>query len=535
MASIIDHWQLAITVIGGLAAVVAVLFIAVKAWAISTYQELLNSPKTQCDVDEFVGEKNKVNAVKVSLMHKLRLGNRKVSDKPIPLELFSSPHIPGLRVSRLAGDTAPADDVISLEKFLDDSKSGKKPIVVATIRMGFGHHRLAYSAVSWALSQGHPTVFHDLLNIKSPEADLLVSTDNLYSYFSRISSEIGGFVEKTWGNMMLSGDPDALRAAYLTSLQLMPLLQAYPKDTPIISTHQLVTLTASACGFTNIINLVIDNHAQWFLVVPKSMNIVQGPVNYQNFLKMGVSTKELGYGGHWCPVDLVENIETDCNRRIERAKAGFGDSKDSIKPRRFLIPVGGAGAQRKFIVNMVHSLSTLVKNGRVQLFLNAGDHAHMKSAFLKALADCKLDYDTVTTLDGVRKLQETLLDPSKEPSKPVTLFSYDEYFPAVATTDIMSRVSDVLSCKPSELAFYPLPKLHIRRVGNHEAFSATRAAELGDGSIEAREVEDAMDYINLFLNAPDLLVHMNESVIRNNKIGLYDGCKKAVALAVEEK
>ena len=36
-------------------------------------------------------------------------------------------------------------------------------------------------------------------------------------------------------------------------------------------------------------------------------------------------------------------------------------------------------------------------------------------------------------------------------------------------------VADILCCKPSELAFYPLPKLMIRRGGDHEAHSATRA------------------------------------------------------------
>ena len=36
-------------------------------------------------------------------------------------------------------------------------------------------------------------------------------------------------------------------------------------------------------------------------------------------------------------------------------------------------------------------------------------------------------------------------------------------------------VADILCCKPSEMAFYPLPKLMIRRVGDHEAHSATRA------------------------------------------------------------
>ena len=69
------------------------------------------------------------------------------------------------------------------------------------------------------------------------------------------------------------------------------------------------------------------------------------------------------------------------------------------------------------------------------------------------------------------------------------LITSQDYFPAVATTDILSRVADALCCKPSELAFYPVPKLMIRRVGDHEAYSALRASELGDGTLELREVK----------------------------------------------
>lgn len=67
----------------------------------------------------------------------------------------------------------------------------------------------------------------------------------------------------------------------------------------------------------------------------------------------------------------------------------------------------------------------------------------------------------VNTMSGVEKFTSSLRGGS-EPSKPVTLFAFDEYFPAVATTDLLARVSDVLACKPSELAFYPLPKLMLR-------------------------------------------------------------------------
>lgn len=38
----------------------------------------------------------------------------------------------------------------------------------------------------------------------------------------------------------------------------------------------------------HVINLVIDNWAQWFVVVPGAINLVQGPANYEALLRMGV-------------------------------------------------------------------------------------------------------------------------------------------------------------------------------------------------------------------------------------------------------
>jgi hypothetical protein len=421
-----------------------------------------------------------------------------------------------------------------LDEFLaEHSNSDKKPIVIATIRMGFGHHRIAYSAASWAIKNGHPTIFHDLLNIHSAEADLIKETDELYSKFSRYASELGGPIEKLWGSAMLSGNADALRIASLTAAHLQPLLLSYPKDVLMITSHQLTALTASAAGFTNVHNLVVDNHPQWFLTVPNTMNLCQGPVNYQSFLKMGVKPSELACAGHWCPADMVDNINEDCQRRIQRAQARVQNA--TKKPLRILIPVGGAGAQRKFIVSFIKVLSPYVKKGKIQLFLNAGDHVHMKQAFLEVLDQCGLEFDTVNDTAGVFAFQKKMLDPNNEPAKGITLFSFEEYFPAVATTDILCRVTDLLSCKPSEMAFYCVPKLHIRRVGDHEADSACRSSELGDGTVEARELEDAREFIDLFLDTPDLITSMNQSIMDNNKNGIYSGCKNAVTMAAAIK
>mmetsp|Transcript_22298 Transcript_22298/g.32592 ORF Transcript_22298/g.32592 Transcript_22298/m.32592 type:complete len:552 (+) Transcript_22298:70-1725(+) len=512
-----------------------------QIWAKSIYNGWLNNPSTPLDVDSFVDTlKNPPKYLKITFLQKMSVGDRKPSDETVSLASAESHHVPGLQVTERA--TARPDSKLELSPNaspLTVNPEKPDPLVIGTIRMGFGHHRIAYAACSWAMhadedlptaaaSTDRTTYFHDLLNIDSPEADLIKATDAVYSKMSRITSNMGGVVEQLWGKAMLSGDGDALRISGLTAVHLRPLFKGLPLDTPIIATHCYVALAAVACGFTNVINLVIDNHAQWFVVVPGCLNLVQGPVNYQNFLKMGVKPENIRLAGHWIPRDLVLNIPADCARRVERAKS------PEFKPRRILIPVGGAGAQRKFIVKFVRSLSPLVKAKKVQLFLNAGDHVHMKAAFKGVLSEIGLDgqYDTVSTTQGVRDFRDRLLN-GEEPNTSVTLFSFEDYFPAVATTDILSRVADILACKPSELAFYPVPKLMIRRVGDHEQYSALRAAELGDGTLEAREIEDCNRYMDLFVNGSDLLEQMNNSIIENNTKGIYDGCKNAVKISLE--
>mmetsp|Transcript_27376 Transcript_27376/g.83247 ORF Transcript_27376/g.83247 Transcript_27376/m.83247 type:complete len:245 (+) Transcript_27376:1223-1957(+) len=237
---------------------------------------------------------------------------------------------------------------------------------------------------------------------------------------------------------------------------------------------------------------------------------------------MGVPANRLVLAGHWIPKDVVDNIEFDCELRKERTKAG--------QPIRILIPVGGAGAQKTFVTTFVKTLKGHVQAGKVQLFLNAADHDHMRVAFLEAIAAIGAEYTVVDSMPGVYDFAERLRAGQSPPAS-ITLFTFKDYFPAVATTDVLVRVSDVLACKPSELAFYPIPKLMIRRVGDHEAYSALRASELGDGTLELREVPKAMAYIEKMEAGPDLLLTMNQCIISNKKSGFYDGCKNAVALA----
>mmetsp|Transcript_1115 Transcript_1115/g.2406 ORF Transcript_1115/g.2406 Transcript_1115/m.2406 type:complete len:592 (-) Transcript_1115:54-1829(-) len=485
-------------------------------WKASQYQTLI--AENTIDIDQYTCSRPSMyDRAKVVTLHGFSVGNHKRSLEPIKLGYQPSPFVKGLvATKKLQGGLSPMS--------LDLSK---KPLVVGTIRMGFGHHRIAYSAASWGLASGAFTFFHDLLAVESKEATLIKEADKVYSKGSRLASELGGVIEALWGSITKSGDASSLRCTYQLAENLRPLLLDIPKDIPIIATHSLVGLVAVACGFKNVINLVIDNYAQWFVIVPGAINLVQGPTNYAMFHKMGVPTSELRLAGHWVPYDIVTNIESDCERRQQRLKED--------KPLRILLPVGGAGAQRKFVTSLLEALADDIKAGSVQVVLNAGDHNHMRDAFEASFKRMGLSTEDVTVfgdIDGVHNFCDEMRA-GKEPRTGVTMFSFKDYFPAVAATDLLSRVVDVLACKPSELAFYPVPKLMIRRVGDHEAYSALRASELGDGTLEVREVKDAVEWIQLMKYNAGILDMMNKKIIANGKQGVYDGCKEAVRLAHE--
>jgi hypothetical protein len=95
------------------------------------------------------------------------------------------------------------------------------------------------------------------------------------------------------------------------------------------------------------------------------------------------------------------------------------------------------------------------------------------------------------------------------------------------------RACDLLVTKPSELAFYPVPKLMIKRVGGHEAWGAVRAAEIGDGTIECDTLPRIQTMMRLVLSEPELLRSMNEAILKAQSIGIYDGAYRVIDLATQ--
>ena len=91
----------------------------------------------------------------------------------------------------------------------------------------------------------------------------------------------------------------------------------------------------------------------------------------------------------------------------------------------------------------------------------------------------------------------------------------------------------MLVTKPSELAFYPVPKLFIKRVGKHEMWGAIHSCEIGDGTLESRDIPHINQMIDMFINDDNFLIDMCENIKKNNSLEIYSGAYKVIELAMK--
>jgi hypothetical protein len=154
-------------------------------------------------VNDFMNEHpTPSQCLKCVLLNRFNVGNKTPSTEMLELRVEESDKVDGLKV------TFRSDVSTKQESAAKNLGTQKPPLVVGTIRMGFGHHQIAYAATSWGLGDNTRDVyFHDLLNIESEGANMIQDTDKMYSKFRRIASEWGGPIEKLWGSLTLSGMP----------------------------------------------------------------------------------------------------------------------------------------------------------------------------------------------------------------------------------------------------------------------------------------------------------------------------------------
>jgi hypothetical protein len=239
---------------------------------------------------------------------------------------------------------------------------------------------------------------------------------------------------------------------------------------------------------------------------------------------MGVPRENLSVAGHWVSEDILTNAVTDSEDRVRRI--------DSKKARRFLMPIGGAGAQKGYILDLIRITKEKLLDKKFFYWINTGDHSKVLTAIEEYLIFQKIPYLTIRSWEDLELFikRHPLHSEDNDVSPPIVLFNFVSHTEAFSATDKLIRISDILITKPSELAFFPIPKLFIRRVGDHEAASVLRSLELGEGTVECREPMHAKELIHIFTESDDLLLRMNESIIKNTLEGVYSGSKNAVEM-----
>jgi len=194
--------------------------------------------------------------------------------------------------------------------------------------------------------------------------------------------------------------------------------------------------------------------------------------------------------------------------------------------------MGGAGAQARRFADIARACKGAIDEGKLSLLINMGDHAG-RWAELKASLDA----------DGIRYTMHSDWNETQAFAREIRIgtvsgvhvFLHEAFFAAVYTTNLLMRAADIMITKPSELAFYPVPKLFIQRVGRHEAWGAIRGSEIGDGTLETASDASLRQALRLLVEENDLLEMYIGNILRNARAGIYDGAYGAIHMALERK
>jgi len=237
-----------------------------------------------------------------------------------------------------------------------------------------------------------------------------------------------------------------------------------------------------------------------------------------------IPAEDIAYTGHYVDHELVENIEVDCKKRLNRIKTG--------ENRRILISIGGAGAQQELTENIIRHLLPVIKGEKVAIFVNVGDHKKVWENIEKNIPE--ISPFTTKMFDDWNKTETFSKEIRDKNISGIYAFYNEDLFPAVYATNLLMRETDIFITKPSELSFYPVPKLLVQRVGGHEAWGAIRASEVGDGTIECETLPHVLQFLDLMMKENDLIDMMCKMIVSNKNQGLYNGAYEVVKLALKK-
>jgi len=411
-----------------------------------------------------------------------------------------------------------------------------KGLVIGTVRMGYGHYRISLAVASAVNSMGLIPYWLDFLSFReSRGAQVITYMESLYNFGSRLSQRSKLFNRYVWEK--ITGESGMKISSMARDHELCklyaPICAPLPQDIAFIATHPWTARAAVHSGMKCVVTAIPDNLPMAFHLAPGSVHAVQTPSGYFGYRSLRnmsdddrmlapMPDPDIRYAGHFVDHELAANIEGDCDRRLRRVR--------DRRSRRVLLTLGGAGAQIAMFESIVRFLRPHVEAGKVTLFVNMGDHVERWRELQSAMEAAGIAYHLREDWDDSRSFAE---EAGAGEAKGINVFLFDRIFPAVYITNLLMRASDLMITKPSELSFYPVPKLFIHRVGRHEAWGAIRGAEIGDGTLETESDSSVMLALKLIVEEDDLIPFYCGNIVKNHKAGVYNGAYNVVRLALD--
>ena len=280
---------------------------------------------------------------------------------------------------------------------------------------------------------------------------------------------------------------------------------------------------------THVVNAVPDNWPMGLHLSEGAIHTVQTPYAYLGYKILngfdkkplkGLPEEDLKMVGCFVDHELLVNLEKDNEARKDRALSG--------KPLRILLTVGGAGAGFKQFLEMVKHLLPYVAERKVALFINFGDHKNVYDKMIEKLGEVKCN----TFFDEYSKLKEFRKGMEVQDVEGIYCIYNKNIFEAVYSTNLLMPVCDLLVTKPSELVYYPIPKLFMRHIGGHEVYGAIHGREFGDATWECPDKKSANLMLDTLINDREIIAHMADEITKLKAQGYYDGAYECAKLAV---
>ncbi len=408
----------------------------------------------------------------------------------------------------------------------------KNGLIVGNIRMGFGHYRISIAMASCARALGYEPLWLDLAGFDATGSKMIRYQNDLYSMASRISQKSHLFNHFVWEPLNRDGFKKLTYNAIdqKNSEILVPIFKNIPKDMPYIGTHVWPSQAAIHAGMSHVVNAIPDNWPMALHLSEGAIHTVQTPFAYLGYKTLDGFSKEtlhsmpesdLKMVGHYVDHELISNLKDDNANRISRIQ--------HEEPLRILLTVGGAGAGASFFLDMVEYLLPYVKDKKVSLFINFGDHLDVYD-FLKKKIRGFQSLDFFNEYDRLKAFSEAM---DKEIIDGIHCIYNQNIFEAVYSTNLLMRHCDLMVTKPSELTFYPIPKIFMRHIGGHEVYGARYGAEIGDATMECPDKKSMHQMLYKMMEDKEILLHMIRRIDTLKDQGYYDGAYECVRLAVK--